>query len=381
MNLAVRKENALEGVRLVVLAGILTLASRVLLYGLFLQWKGGQNIGFFQALYQWDCGWYGTIVQSGYRGLSAIHPDGQAPWAFFPLAPLLERLIVAVTGLPLQVCGVIWNSFLLFLLTWAAGYYVKVSAGGGQQQLLLMALLNFGPYHVYYSTLYTEALFALLVCLFLICMRQKRWLLMGVCGALASATRNLGVFLVFAVLAFCIQQYLQQEELKTPWGFVRWVWQQPKLILGVCLVPLGLFSYMAYLDFLLGDALAFVRVQAGWGGTDGNPFRVLWDAFYHIGEENFYLALWGILAVYLCVRQMLRRKPECVASFFFVFIPLTARIMSVPRYVMCAFPILWELSDWLQTKGKLEKLFWCLVFAVIGASTAQQWFSGNWIVA
>ncbi|MGN0974958.1 MAG: hypothetical protein ACI4OL_03080, partial [Gemmiger sp.] len=282
---SLKSETERKQLPLWILAGIISVSSRVILYLIFLVWQKNtlSDVGFFQALYQWDCGWYASIAQNGYRGEIAIHAEnGQAAWAFFPLMPFLERVAEYATGYSLEISGVLLNSVFLFFLTWAAGAFAGME-GERTQQILLMLLINFGPYNVYYSTLYTETLFALLICLFLICMHQRRWIWMGICGLLASATRNLGVFLVFTVLVFCIQEYLHTVGRKNIFSFIRWIWEQPQLILGVCLIPLGLFSYMAYLGQLLGDPLAFVRVQIGWGGTENNRFSVLWNALSDIG--------------------------------------------------------------------------------------------------
>src|SRR5919108_3093854 len=76
------------------------------------------------------------------------------------------------------------------------------------------------------------------------------------CGALASATRPAGIFLVvpFAVLYW--QSY--RERIKAN-------------VFALLLVPLGLMGFMIYLKLITGNALAFADIQVAWGHSAG-PF-------------------------------------------------------------------------------------------------------------
>lgn len=365
---------------------ILVILSRALIVLLFLLWRHqyGESSGLFDALFRYDSGWYVGLASQGYVGESIIHlGSGEARWAFFPLAPLLEGCFSRLTGLDVSVAGVLLNTVFLYLLTWASAAYLQRDNQSGS--LLLMLLINFGPYTIYYSTLYTETLFVLLVCLFLFCMRRGWWLRMGICGALASVTRNMGVFLVFAVLAFCIQQYLRQaKELGNrpglP-GFLVWVFQKPRLVLGTFLVPFGLFSYMAYLDWLVGDGLAFAHVQIAWQRTPGNPLLSLISGLNTLGANEFYFALWTLVALYLCCRQALRRNVDSVVGFLFILIPLSTSILCMPRYAACCFPVIEEAAYVLVSKGRLEKVFWYGFLLLLGVVTTWQWFCNNPVMA
>lgn len=367
---------------------LIVVASRLLVVLLYLLWRHhtGESAGLFDALYRYDCGWYNEIATFGYQGEAAAHlQSGEARWAFLPLTPLLEGLLARLTGLRVAVAGVLLNTVFLYLLTWAAGAYAGQCGGTPNGALLLMLLLNFGPYNIYYSTLYTETLFGLLICCFLLCMRRGWWLRMGLCGMLASATRSPGVFIVFALLAYCIQQYRRQAGADgakgSLFGFVRFVWRQPRLVLGTCLIPMGLFTYMAYLDALLGDALAFTHVEIAWKRIPGNPLASLLSGFNTLGGSEFYYALWTLFALYLCCRQALRRHTDAAAGFLFVLIPLSTSILCMPRYVACSFPIVEEEADALVHKQPLEKVFWYGFLLLLGAVTTWQWLCNNPVMA
>lgn len=367
------------------LAGLIVLASRILLFAIFWYWKNktGSDNGLFSSLLRWDSGWYANVAENGYGSEAGIGYNGQASWAFFPLVPLLERFATRLTGLPIRVAGVLLNSVFLYLLTWLGARYIIELDNGWRQALVFMLFLNFGPYNVYYSTLYTEVFFGLLICLALYSLQRRRWVLMGLCGAMASATRNTGVFIVFAVPVWCIQQYLREEDplhKKSLPGLIRWVAQKPRLILGTFLMPLGLFVYMQYLYLHLGDGLAFMNVQWAWGKVVGNPIKNLWQGLINIGTYDFFQATCTMVVLYLLLHQVLRRRLETVLTTLFILIPLSTTVGGMTRYTLCSFPVLLELSYVLQKKERLAKLIWAIYLGIFGVATTWQWFQVNWVM-
>lgn len=362
-------------------AGLIVLASRILLFALYWYWKNdvGSDDGFFRSLLQWDGGWYSAIAENGYGNESTVHFSGQAAWAFFPLVPFLEGVATRLSGLPVRVAGVLLNSVFFYLLTWWGARYITVLDGGRAQAIAFMLLINFGPYNVYYSTLYTEVGFGLLVCLVLYNLQRQHWLLMGVFGALAGATRNTGIFLVFAVPVWCILQYLREEDPLHKKSFLRlfrWVLNKPRLVLGTFLMPLGFFAYMHYLYFLLGDGLAFMHVQMAWGRKVGNPFEHLYLGLLNVGSGDFFQAVCSLLAIYLFLRQALRRRPEAIVTALFILIPLSTSVGCMARYTLCSFPVLLEASSALLKKDVLAKAVWAVFLVIFGIGTSLLWFDG-----
>lgn len=386
---------ALEEMKHPALVALLTVAaSRLLLFAFYCLWarRAGAEQGFFAMLYQWDSGLYGNIAANGYTGVEDFGFGngftGVELCAFFPLVPVLEGLLYRL-GVPLMMTGPLLNTAALYLLNWQGARYVLDTGGDGQTAWFLLLLLDFGPYNIYYSTMYTEAVFALLVCLFLRCMRQKQWLRMGLCGALASAARNLGVFLAVVVFVYSIELYLQTAKQRqarpSATGWCRAVLGDEKLVAGVCLIPLGLFAYMACLWRLLGDPLAFTHVQIAWSNMSGalldNPLRLLWNNMLDIGNDRFYMGLWGVLALWLCASQLCRRRIESVFSLIAVLVPMTVRVASMPRYVMCTFTVVLEMAFLLRGARRIDKICLGGFLLVMGLLTTRAWFAGQAIMA
>ena len=87
---------------------------------------------------------------------------------------------------------------------------------------------------------------ALMMVVFLFAYRH-RWLWVALAGMALTATRNLGVMMVFPVLILALQAYGWRELVGLSNRAMR-VW------LTIWLMPLAMFAYMLYMHFHVGDA-------------------------------------------------------------------------------------------------------------------------------
>lgn len=115
---------------------------------------------------------------------------------------------------------------------------------------------------------------ALMLGMFLFAYREQ-WLMVAFLGIFISATRNLGVMMVFPVLILALQAYGWRE-------FFRFTERAFKVVFTLWLIPLGLFSYMVYLYHLTGDALAFKHIQVAWGRYMDSPLD-WWLSGFELG--------------------------------------------------------------------------------------------------
>jgi len=208
---------------------------------------------------QFDCTWFVGIGDVGYDpypfGMTTGHG---ANWAFFPLFPMLGHALGALLGIgTLKAFYLITNlSFmaampLFFLCLRQLGLSLELSRFG-------VLLLAFSPYSVYFIAPYTEAPFlAMMLALFLFGYRHE-WFWVAIAGILMTATRNLGVMVVFPVLVLAVQEYGWRELLRFGDRGLR-------VLLTLWCIPLALFSFMLYMHFHVGDAFAFKHIQLAWG--------------------------------------------------------------------------------------------------------------------
>ncbi|MEH2464499.1 hypothetical protein [Nostoc sp.] len=105
----------------------------------------------------WDSVWYERIVTYGYDFSSNVKEMHTV--AFFPLFPLLSRIIMFI-GLPFKVAGILVNNAaflaaLIILFFWVQELYSTSTARWAT------ATLAWCPYSLYGTVIYTEGLFLL----------------------------------------------------------------------------------------------------------------------------------------------------------------------------------------------------------------------------
>jgi Gpi18-like mannosyltransferase len=148
----------------------------------------GRNLSLATWL-RWDAWWYLSIVEQGYW----YDSQGKSNVAFFPLFPGLIKALAAVTGNPVAVGFLVTNAAAVagVVVFWR---WVRAQAGAEAAERAVLWLLVY-PFSFFFHTLYAEALFFLLATLALFAAWRERWLAAGAWGALAAATRPMGVLL------------------------------------------------------------------------------------------------------------------------------------------------------------------------------------------
>ena len=230
---------------------------------------------------RWDSNWYVDISQHGYRH-EHVEP------AFFPLYPLLMRGLgevtrsVVVAGVAISLVAWLVALVLLRRLTeW------ELDAGTARRTVVLLA---FFPTALFFSALYTEALFLALELGAFVAARRGRWAWAGALGGLGAATRNTGWLLVPVLAA----QYLYGPRADRPPDAAARGWRPRYRLrpdaLWILLVPVGLGGYLIFMQVHFGDALAPWHAQAHFHRTFDGPLSAYWQ-----GAAKAWHGLTGIL--------------------------------------------------------------------------------------
>ena len=146
----------------------------------------------------WDGVWYIQIAERGYGATSA------SP-AFFPMYPLLVRSFAELFGGPVSLETLsVWAPLLsLLFLPFALYFLYQIALEGWGERVARGAVLclAFFPTTFFLNSAYTESLFLALSAGSLWAMRVRKDLLLAcVLAGFASATRNVGVFLLVPLL-------------------------------------------------------------------------------------------------------------------------------------------------------------------------------------
>lgn len=300
----------------------------------------------------WDCGWYLRLVQDGYDSEPSGHAAGDAAnWAFFPLYPILTRMVGDIFSLSYLWAGYLISNicFLLALIIFFNYCRLHVSE---RDAIFATCLLGFSPYSFVFSSMYTESLFIVLVVSVFLCTEKRYYLRAGLLAALLSATRNVGVFVVFPMLLIVARQHGIKNLIK---GLLALEERSLRIAVALLLAPLGLFIFMFYLHSLVGDAFAFKSLLVAWERPIGNPVVKLINGLSSSTPFEVYLALFTMFGL-LCgvILAFQRMWPECLFTFILITIPLTTGVQAIPRYIAPIFPIYLGLARVAQSSDTLR---------------------------
>src|SRR4051812_36171300 len=319
---------------------------------------------------RWDSAWYLAVAHTGYG-------DDPARPAFFPLYPLLLRALGSdiVAGIALSLACFAIAVVLLHRLT-------AIELGPAAAGPAVMALALF-PGSLYFSMVYSEALFLALSVGAVYCARTGRWALAGTLGALAAATRSAGVVLL------------------VPLALLWWAHsRRARDGAWLAVVPLGLAAFCGALAMAGHDALAPFDAQEHWYRSFAGPFVgvrdgtvAAWDGarqllsgsrtpayFAPAGGDAFTVAahnltLFAFLAGAVpAVVGIARRLPPAYAAYVVTALALPLSwpvapqpLMSLPRFEAVLFPAFMWLGSWIARGGLARGR---VVYAVFGVALA-----------
>lgn len=171
----------------------------------------GQNFSTVVSL--WDGQWYRDIVEAGYNLNYDLSSRELVNLAFFPLFPLLVK-VLTVIGLPFWLAGSLINvSFTLasFVLLFRIAYRYSGSLWVGTFAILPLAL---NPAFFITLSTYTEGLGLFIVALILhgLVSNRYRWVIVGL--LIAAVTRGIGVPLFALVLVVVAVHFWKERKLE-----------------------------------------------------------------------------------------------------------------------------------------------------------------------
>ena len=228
-----------------------------------------------------DAWFYRQIAVTGYEPPT---PDAKPKntWAFFPVYPLLLKALGGTSDRSFWILSVLVSNVALLgalFAVAAAGRAMGASDDDAERAVWYIALF---PTSYFFSLPMTESLFLLLSAATFLAAARQRWPVAGILGALAAATRVIGICLLPALLLLPLQR---RQRLST---------QQ----LWLLAIPLSLVAFIAYLYIHTGDPLAFVHAQTLWGRAPGRRFAMAFPQQRpHVSKPWNFVALNAAAAI------------------------------------------------------------------------------------
>ncbi len=320
---------------------------------------------------RWDSVWFLAIADGGYG-------DG-AREAFFPLYPLLVRIVAAPFGSGL-IGGALLSTALLGVALVLLHRLVALDhpRAVARNAVLVTALF---PMSFFFSAVYSESLFLALSIGAVYAARRERWAWAGMLGMLAATTRSAGVLLLVPLAMI----YL--------WDVGRPSWRTARPlraeVLWLSLVPLGLALYCGLLALGGHDPLAPFNAQEVWFRSFAGPFAGAWDGLVAAWQgarqllsgarqpvyftawggdpflgarHNIELFVWLVLAL-AATAGVLRRLPAAYGAYVVAALALPLSypvapqpLMSLPRFVAVLFPLAIWLAVWMTGRAVRERI-------------------------
>jgi len=323
------------------------LVSRILLYLLayamyrLLHVGGDGFFASFEPLWtHWDVRHYTGIARDWYVNTG----DERLRLVFFPLYPLLMRLLAPLAGGSVFAAGTV-ISLVCACVSAALVYDLAYMHFGGECAWLSAAYFLLSPLSVFLGCVYTESLF---ICLTLcaVCLhRRGHPYAAAMCGALSAFTRMPGV-IVAGIMIIDLFAKVPQKRLNL------------RAVLAcaaqVLIVFSGLFAYWAVNWAVTGDPMTYLVYQsenwyqeAGsfWGSTANtvNYFLTTCGESDWLWTWGFQLLCMGVIYALLAFRQ--QSLPFDLAAYSFVYVAVVLSptwLLSGARYLyaLCAFPLL-----------------------------------------
>ena len=328
---------------------------------------------------RWDSAWYLSIAKTGYQ-LSY-------QTVFFPLYPGLIAIGGAVVGSGLDlIIGIVISCactigalYLLHRLV-----TLEFDAQVARNTVWIVAWL---PTALALSAVYSEALFLLLAVGSFYSGRQGRWVLAGLLGGLAAASRNGGILLLLPLLVFYLYGPRTDRESDYPpaSGLSPRLRLWPRIlpspryrlrpdVLWIALVPLGLIAYMTYLGFTIGHPLDPFTHQHHWGryffplgGIPLGIWKVLRETVALVpslephlahnltfsGSMRHIYSLAFLILALLLLRICWKRLPAAYTVFAAISLAMAVSVpasneplKSLPRFTLVMFPLWIALALW-----------------------------------
>jgi hypothetical protein len=300
----------------------------------------GSTSPFWDTFARYDSGYYEAIAWSGYAPL----PGGRSNIAFFPVYPMLIRLVGRMFGRQHAIyyisgIAISWACFVLAMVVLYKLARLDLSRRHAERAVLLTAVF---PFSFFFGVAYSESTFLLFAVLTFYCFRTRRWIPGGLSGAVATATRVPGILMVPAL------------------AWIAWREAQPTrrdrayALTALALAASGFGAYCFYIYQLTGNPLEWAATIQRWQYTPGGaPWmagvrlieRLVTHPYAYLTTDPMapYNTLYGITGILFVVAIpfVWRRFGAGYGLFMLLslWLPLSSGVFEgVGRYCSVLFP-------------------------------------------
>jgi hypothetical protein len=233
-------------------------------------------------------------------------------------------------------------------------------------------LFAFSPGAFVLSWVYAEGLLILLAAGCLLALVERRWVLAGVLGALASASRPNATAVMFAcawAAGWAVLKHRDWRALAAP-----------------VLAPAGMLAFFVFLWWHTGETRIWFRVQSqGWGErldfgrANLGVFADVFTRPLH-NPNRIVLAISMITAVVLMVILVRAKLPGVLNAYVLsgLGLVLASHINARPRFIFVAFPLVIGLAKTIQKQRAFMVLVGVFAASMVGLTVLYGLRHLNW---
>jgi len=326
---------------------------------------------------KWDAEWYLAIAQDGYPWDGS--PRHEARLAFFPAYPMAARIAGWAVGGP--AAGAALVTFVGFFGALVYFYRLARQDLEASEADAAVQFLAFGPFAVYYSAIYSEALYLLAAVAGFYYFRRRAWMAASCWGIVAGLSRPNGCLLSVVLLVAALDARWRTKSLdsSTFW----------RGVVTSAMPGVGLGLYCLFVYRLTGDPLHWLRLNSLWGRGESSVWAMIQQHRDWITQLGFSVYFANFTTDFInCVATALaaatiwpvtRRFGPAYGAL--IALNLAAAIssgtmLSLARLTCTMFPIfLW--MGWAIPPAR--RSYWTAAFAMVQGFAACMFFTWRWL--
>jgi len=323
---------------------------------------------------RWDGYRYLLLARWGYQ--DAVN---EANTVFYPLYPMLIRLIWKLTGLDLIAVSLLISTIATFF-TFFLLYKIAEERFGARPAGLAVLCLAIYPTSMFLVGPYTESLFLSLTLASFYMAKKERWLLAGLAGALASLARGPGVYTAVALAWIAFRQWRAAGILKPAQLFC--------MVVGVLAPGLAGVSFLAWRSWM-GFLPVSEMLEQHFSVKMVNPvYGLLYSWKMMLAAPTFTVIMEGLsallwLGLFVIMLVNFRKYPlEWLIYMGINLLVFTSKVamvisplQSIGRYVLILFPGFIFLGEWLTRLTPR----WRFIY-ILSSSTLLEVFCGLYLI-
>lgn len=329
--------------------------------------------GYSTVTMNWDGQWYQEIAENGYPAHVVMDPPRQTAYAFYPLYPILCRLIMSATRLPFDVAAPLTSTaasatavvLMYRLFRRRSGMFVSSAA------IIALCVFTTSPL---LQVSYSESLALLLLVTAMTFLADHRYAAFVAIIMVLALTRPVALPMLIVIAAHFWRRWRAGEV-----GKDRPVsWRRTLLVCGVTGASAGFWPALA--GWLSGEPNVYLETESSWPVIGRHLGGMLNPANFGIGCTIFAVCL------LLTWTLILRRRTDTgwstdlrvwSAAYVTYLVMAVGPSASLLRFAVLVLVPMWPFAEdpdpWESRADRIARIFILCVLVLFGLITQYLW--------